>query len=114
MSSDLLAGVVGLTLGIAVVVVGLRRNLSNVTRSGLPRYGGRSEATTAPPEFFDVGQGRHQLSPWERKLSIWLYLFMSLSYAAFAVLKAEDRLLHVFSAVLAIAAMVFMLRRPSS
>jgi hypothetical protein len=37
MSSDLIALVVGITLDIAIVVLGLRRNLSDVTRSWLPR-----------------------------------------------------------------------------
>jgi hypothetical protein len=47
MSSDLIAWVVAITLAIAVVVLGLRRNLSETTRNGLPRFGGDSEQATA-------------------------------------------------------------------
>lgn len=113
--SDLIAGVIGISLGIAVVILGLRRNLSDVTRSWLPRYGEALGKRAMVPDFFDSGQGRRQLSPLTRKLNIWLYLFMSLAYAAFAVLGVHERLMHVSMAVLfAVAAVTFMLRRPST
>ena len=113
MSSDLIAGVVAIAFGIVVVGVGLRRDLSDVTRSGLPRYKRDPEATTIATEL-PVGE-RNQLSPLTRKLGIGLYLFMGLTYAIFAVLEANERLVHASLAVLfAIATVVFLLRRPSS
>jgi hypothetical protein len=43
MSSDFVAWVIAIALGIAVVVLGLRRNLSETTRNWLPRFGGDPE-----------------------------------------------------------------------
>jgi hypothetical protein len=114
MSSDLTAWVVGITLGIAVIGLGLRRNLSDVTRSWLPRFGEVPKLAPAIPESFYGGQGRRQLSPRERRFGIWFYLLISVTNATLAVLSADNRLWHVISAVLfASGAVVFMLRRPS-
>jgi hypothetical protein len=112
MSSDLVAWVVGITLGIAVVGLGLRRNLADVTRSWLPRFGAAPEPPMATPESSDGGQGHRQLSPRQRQFVIWGYLLISLCNAAFAVSRADNRLLHVVSAALfAISALVLMLKR---
>lgn len=111
MSSDLVAWVVGITLGIAVVGLGLRRNLGDVTRSWLPRFGEAPKPVTATPESFDGGQGRRQLSPRQRQFVNWGYLLISLWNAALAVLAADNRLLHVISAALfGIVAVVLMLK----
>jgi hypothetical protein len=111
MSSDLIAWVVGITLGIAVVGLGLRRNLADVTRSWLPRFGEAPEPVTATLESSDGGQGRRQLSTRQRQFVIWAYLLISLCNAAFAVLWADNRLLHAISAALfAIGAVVLMLK----
>jgi len=111
MSSDLIAGVVGLMLGMAVVVLGLRRNLADVTRSWLPRFGEAPEPATATPGLFDGGAGHRQLSPRQTRVAIWAYLLFSVTYAAFAVLSTDDRLMHVVGAALfAIVAVVHMLR----
>jgi hypothetical protein len=116
MNSDLIAWVVGITLGIAVVGLGLRRNLADVTRSWLPRFGEASEPAAATLGSSDGGQGRSQLSPRQRLFAIWAYLLMSACNAAFAILWADNRLMHAGSAALfAIGAVVFMLKRsPSS
>jgi hypothetical protein len=115
MSSDLIAWIVGITLGIAVVCLGLRRNLADVTRSWLPRFGENPELTTATLGLFDGGQGRRQLSPRERRFGIWFYSMLSVCNAALAVLSADSRLLHVSSAALfAIGAVIFLKRSPSS
>lgn len=116
MSSDLIPWVVGITLGVADVGLGLRRNPGDVTRSWLPRFGKAPEPLTATPESSDSGQGRRQLSPRQRRFAIWGYLLISACNAAFAVLWADGRLLHALSAVLfAIGAVVFLLKRsPSS
>jgi hypothetical protein len=112
MSSDLIAWVVAITLGIAVVVLGLRRNLADVTQSWPPRFGEASKPVTATPEPLDGGQGRRELSPRQRRFAIWAYLLASVFNAALAVLSADDRLLHAVSAALfAIGAVVFLLKR---
>jgi hypothetical protein len=50
MGSDLIAWVVAITLGVAVVILGLRRNLGDVTQEWLPRFGESPEPVTAMPE----------------------------------------------------------------
>jgi hypothetical protein len=62
MSSDLIALIVGITFGIAVVGLGLRRELGDVTRSWLPQFGEAPEPVIAGPELSEGGQGRRQLS----------------------------------------------------
>jgi hypothetical protein len=117
MSSDLIAWIVAITLGIAVVVLGLRRSLSDTTRNGLPRFGGDPERATATLGLYEGEERRRRpLSPRQRRWMIWVYLLMSLSFAAFAVLSAHDRLFHaIFAAAFALNAVVFWLRRsPSS
>ena|SRR6476660_1559896 len=111
MSNDLIALVVAITLGIAVVGLGLRRNLGDLTRSWLPRFGEGSEPTTATPGLFNGGQGRRELSPRQRRIAFWGYLLMSVSYAVLAALSADDRLLHASGAVLWLGAGVLVLRR---
>jgi len=117
MSSDLVALVVAVTLGVAVVVVGMRRNLSDTTRNGLPRLGGEPERATATLGLYEGGvRGRRPLSPRQRRWAIGAYLLMSLTWAAFAVLSARDRL---FDAILAVgfainAAVYWPKRSPSS
>jgi hypothetical protein len=113
MSSELIAWVVGITLGIAVICLGLRRNLSDVTRSWLPRFGKAPEQGAAIPGLFDIGPGRRQLSPGQRRFAIWTYLLVSVFNAALAVLPTDNRLLHMVSAALfAVGAVVFVLKRP--
>jgi hypothetical protein len=117
MSSDLIAWVVAITLGLAVVGLGLRRNLSATTRNGLPRLRGDSERATATLGLYEGGnRPRRPLSPRQRRWAIWAYLLMSLTFAAFAVLSAHDRLFNaIFAAMLALNAAVYWLRRsPSS
>lgn len=114
MGSDLIALVVAITLGLVVVGLGLRRNLSDVTRSWLPQFGDAPKST-GPLGSFDGGQGRRQISPRQRRLSIWLYLLISVGYAASSVVSAESRLWHAsMAALFAIGALVFWLRKPSS
>lgn len=117
MSSDLIAWIVAITLGIAVVVLGLRRNLSDTTRNGLPRFGGDPERATTMLGLYEGEEGRRRpLSPRQRRWMIWAYLLMSLSFAAFAVLSAHNRLFNaILAATFALNAVVFWLKRsPSS
>jgi hypothetical protein len=114
MSSDLIAWVVAVTLGTAVVVLGLRRNLSETTRNGLPRVGEDPERATATLGLYEGGERRRRpLSPRQRRWMIWAYLLMSLSFVAFAVLSAHDTLFNaILAAMLALNAVVLWLKRP--
>lgn len=116
MSSDLVAWIVAITLGIAVVVLGLRRNLSDTTRNELPRFGGEPERTATLGLYEGGERRRRPLSPRQRRWMIGSYLLMSLTWAAFAVLSAHDRLFNaILAAGLALNAAVLWLKRsPSS
>lgn len=116
MSSDLIAWVVAITLGIAVVVLGLRRDLSETTRNGLPRFGGDPERATATLGLYEGEERRRRpLSPRQRRWMIGAYLLMSLTWAAFAVLSAHDRLLDAtLAAGFALNAAVLWLKRSPS
>lgn len=92
MSSDLIAWVVAITLGIAVVVLGLRRNLSETTRNGLPRFGDPERATPTLGLYEGEERRRRPLSPRQRRWLVSFYLLIALIYAAFAVLSADSRL----------------------
>lgn len=95
MSSDLLAGLVALALGIAVLILGLRRNLSEVTRDGLPRPEEGSEQTIATLGPYEGEERRRRsLSPRQRRWLVSFNLLMALAYGAFAVLSANDGPLH--------------------
>jgi hypothetical protein len=113
MSTDLIAWVVAITLGVAVVVLGLRRNLSETTRDGLPRFGGDPERATATLGLYEGEERRRRpLSPRQRRWMIWAYLLMSLTFAAFAVLSAQNRSFNaLFAAAFALNAVVSWLRR---
>lgn len=108
MSSDLIAWVVAVTLGIAVVVIGLRRNLSEATRNGMPRFGGDPERTTPTLE----GEERRR-RPLSRRQKRWMaggFLLLGLTYAVMALLWANDRLIHaVFAALWATIAVAYFL-----
>jgi hypothetical protein len=113
MSSDLVALVVALALGIAVVVLGLRRNLSEITRNGLPRFEGDPDGTTAMLGLYE-GEGeerrRRPLSPRQRRWMVGGFLLLGLAYSVMALLWASDRLIHaVFAVLWAIIAVAYFL-----
>jgi hypothetical protein len=114
MSSDLIALVVAITLGIVVVVLGLRRNLSETTRNWLPRFGGALEPATATPGSSDYGPGRRPLSRRQRRWLASFYLLMALTDAASAVRSAGSRPLHAIAAGTFALGAVFLLRQGSS
>jgi hypothetical protein len=115
MSSDLIAGVIAIALGAVVVGLGLRRKLSDVTRSGLPQYKRDPEAVSIATELYTGPPRRSQLSPRMRRAGICLYLFMFLGWAALAAFGAQERPAHVILATLSAGTAVgFFLRRPSS
>lgn len=115
MSGDLIVLIVALTLGTAVVIMGLRRNLSETTRNGLPRFGGDPEgATPTLGRYEGEGRRRRPLSPRQRRWLVSFYLLMAFTYAAFAVLPADDRLHDAgFAGFFALGA-VFLLWQRSS
>lgn len=115
MSSELIAWIVAVALGVAVICLGLRRDLGEVTRSWLPRFGEGSEDATEVPGPADGWQKPRQLSPRQRKWAIWFYLLIGLLYAVIAVLQADGRLLHVISAAtFSAGAVLLILKGPPS
>jgi len=115
MSSDLIAWVVAITLGIAVVVLGLRRSLSETTRNGMPRFEKGPEQATARLGLYEGEERRRRpLSPRQRRWLVSFYLLMALTYAAFAVLSADDRLHDAGTAGLLALGAVFLLWQGSS
>jgi hypothetical protein len=113
MGSDLIALVVALTLGTAVVILGLRRNLSETTRNGLPRFGGPGRATATLGLYEGEERQRRPLSQWQRRWLAPLYLLLALIQAASAVLSSHDWLIHAATAALwLLGAVVFLLRKP--
>lgn len=102
MSNDLIAWVIGIGLGIVVVVVGLRRDLSEVTRSNLPRFGEDSESATATVGLWEGERRegpRRPLSPRQARWLASFYLLLGLGSATLAVLSSDGRLLRAATAV---------------
>jgi hypothetical protein len=100
MSSDLIAWVVAIGLGISVVVLGLRRNLGETTRNWLPRSEGASEQETGALGPSGDGQRRRPLSPRQRRWMSGGFLLLGLANAVMAMLWANDRLIHAVFAAL--------------
>ncbi|HZO06163.1 MAG TPA: hypothetical protein VFB52_07225 [Solirubrobacterales bacterium] len=112
MSSSLVALAVGLALTAAVVVVGLRRNLSETTREGLPEFGGDPEGTTPKLDLYE-GQERPR-GPLSRRQQIWLstiYLLLALLQLVDVVRSADDRLLHLGFALFFVLGFVLVVLR---
>jgi hypothetical protein len=113
MSSDLIAWVVAVGLGTVVVVVGLRRDLSETTRSNLPRFGEDSEPATAAVGLWEGEQRGRPPSPRQTRWLASLNLLLALGSAADAVLSADDRLLHAVAAATFALGAAVLLRRAS-
>jgi hypothetical protein len=112
MSSDLIAWVVAITLGVAVVGLGLRRNLADTTRNWLPRPGEASEWVNATRGSTDGERRRRPLSPRRRRWIVWGYLLFSLCNAALALLWANERLFHaIIAALFALNALAVLLKK---
>lgn len=99
MSTDLIALVVAIGLGTVVVVVGLRRDLSETTRSNLPRFGNDAESTTATVRLWEGERRGRPLSPRQARWLASLYLLLGLFNAARLVLSPGDKLFHLAAAV---------------
>ena len=89
MNSDLIAGVVAVVLGVAVVVLGLRRDLSETTRSGIRQLEADPDKSTATLGLFQGEERprRRRPSARERRWIIAFYLLFGLCFAAFAVVS---------------------------
>jgi len=108
MSSDLIALVIAISLGVVVVAVGLRRNLGDATRAWLPPPGDVPDQASATLGLADGGRRRHPLSPWERRRMVWAYLLICLCNVAIALASASDRWWHaLFAALWAFGAVAF-------
>jgi hypothetical protein len=109
MSSDLIALIVAIVLGTAVIILGLRRNLSETTRNGLPRLGADSEPETVTLGLYEGGERRRRpLSPRQRRWMSAGFLLLGVTYAVMAILSANDRLTHaVFAALWTIIAVAY-------
>jgi hypothetical protein len=119
MSGDLIAVIVGLLLGFAIVGLVLWRHRAEVKRSWQMRFGSATETPTATSEPSDGRVvGLFSLSPWKRRLVIGTSLLVSLGNAALAATATDGELLHqflrVFSAVIfaTIAGLVMLKGRP--
>ncbi|HET7443714.1 MAG TPA: hypothetical protein VFJ57_03570 [Solirubrobacterales bacterium] len=109
MSTDLIALVVALALGTAVIVLGLRRNLSETARNGLSRFGADPERQTATLGLYE-GEEKPRC-PVSPRLAVPLYLLIALVQGASAMKASDDWLLHAALAALAVvAAVVYVLR----
>jgi len=114
MSSDLVAVAIATVLGTSVVIMGLRRGLSETTRRWLPRFGEDSEQATATAGGNGEKRGRRPLSLRQRRWLASLYLLVALIQAASAVLGSEERMLHAATAaVVLLGVAVLLLRRPA-
>jgi hypothetical protein len=112
MSSDFIAWIIAIALGVAVVGLGWRRELADTTRNWLPQFGEASEQATVPPGPSDAVQRRRPLSPGQRRWIAGGYLLISLGNAALALLGADDRLFHaIIAALFALLAVAFLLKK---
>jgi hypothetical protein len=112
MSTDVIALIIALGLGIAVVVLGLRRDLSETTRNGLPRFGEAPEQATAAVGPSEGGQERKPLSPKQARGLAALYLLIGLGNAVDAVLSSDGRAVHVvLPAGFTLCAVLLLIRR---
>jgi hypothetical protein len=113
-SSDLIALVVAVVLGTAVVILGLRRDLSKTTRNGLSRLGDPEQSTGTLGLYEGGGRRRRPLSPRERRWMVSFYLLIALTNAVFVALSANDRLIHAGTAGMWTLGAVFLLWKGST
>jgi hypothetical protein len=112
MSSDLIALVLAITLGLAVIGLGLRRDLGDTTRNWLPRFEGASEREVATLRSPDGGRRPRPLTPRQKRWMVGGFLLLGLAHAVMALLSANNRLMHaVFAALWAIIAVGYFLGR---
>lgn len=111
MSSSLVALALAIALTAAVVVIGLRRNLSETTREGLPRFEGGSEGATTHLDLYEGGERPRRPLSWRQRLGLAaFYLVLALMQVVDAVQSSDDRLLHVATAFAwALGAVVILL-----
>jgi len=109
-SSEPIAWVVAITLGVVVVGAGLRRNLAETTRSWLPRPAEATEREVATLGSPGGGRRPRRLTPRQRRWMAGGFLLLGLAYAVMALLWANDKLINtVFAALWAIIAVAYFL-----
>jgi hypothetical protein len=111
MSSDLVPVAIAVVLGAAVVVLGVRRNLSETTRNGLPRYGDPERATATLGLYEGEERPRRRPSRLEQRWFAAIYLLWALFEAISAVLSSHERLIHAAMAALILFGVVVLLLR---
>jgi hypothetical protein len=112
MTSELIAWLVALTLGVVVVGAGLRRNLADTTRRWLPRPGEEFEREVAIPRSLEGGRRPRPLTLRQRRWVAGGYLLLGVAWAAMALLSADDTLIHaVLAALSAISAVGYFFGR---
>jgi hypothetical protein len=114
MSSGLLVLAFALALGAAVVVVGLRRNLSETTRNGLPRFEGEDDRPTVTPGLYEgVERPRRPPSRRQWRWFVLFYVLWAFSTVAIAIFSSHDRSSHeIDAAIFMVGVVVLVLRRP--
>lgn len=113
MGTDLIAWAVAIGLGVVVVAVGLRRDLSETTRSNLPRFGEDSESASATVGLWEGEQRGRPLPPRQARWLALPYLLLGLLNAADAALSSDGRLLHMAAAAVLVLAAVVLVPRMS-
>lgn len=116
MNGDLVALGIALLLGAAVVILGLRRELSETTRDGIPRFHeDPQESTMALGLYEGEERPRRPLTPVQRRWLALFWLLLALNQAASAVLTSDDRLIHAaLGAGFLFTAGMVLLRKQSS
>lgn len=111
MGSEVIGGAVALGLAFVVIAVGWRRDLDELTRSWLPRFGKAPELATATPGPSAGERARRPPSPRQKQLFIGCYLLVAAGNAVLAALSADYRPLRAATAVVVLAVLVMTLRR---
>lgn len=105
MSSSLVAFALAGVLAAAVVVIGLRRNLSQTTREGLPEFGGDPEGVTTNLDLYQGEERpRGPLSRRQQLSFLAIFLIFAIVQIVDAILSADDRLQHLAGALLVLVA----------
>jgi hypothetical protein len=108
-SSDLIALVVAIALGLVVVGLGLRRKLGDTTRDWLPQPGEPTSQVTPRPA---AAEPRRPLSARGRRWTVRAYLLLGVLYAVLAAQGGDDWAFRAaFAAVWALLALAIWLRK---
>jgi len=114
-SGDLIALGIAIVLGLAVLGLGLRRQLGDLTQSWLPRYESGSAHEPYVSTSYAKERGRTRLSKRMWWSLVVLYSVLALYRVVTAVATDEERLLNATLAVLfGVVVAVYVWRRRQS